>query len=498
MTESPTTSAEQTGGSPPGAARPAVAEAAAASRPAQARPHDRAYRLRRMLALGDGVAIAFALAMATVVVGPNGSLERFVPTLLTIPAWWVVFKLYGLYDRDTKRISHSTVDDIPWLFHALVVGSLCLWLAWRGIDPAAKLILVEGASFFGVAFLAVLAMRQAVRALPLGRPDRVLLVGGGVMSNLLLRKISAHPEYALEPVGYLRGSASVEVPTEGMRFLECLGDVDQIRDAYRRTDCDRVMIVASETDHDKLVDIVRQLQTLRIPISLVPDMVDALGPSVEFDDIEGLTVLGVNPPALTRSSRALKRGMDISVAAALLLLSLPIMGAVAIAVRLTSAGPAIYRQERIGRDGRPFRLYKFRTMVHDADARAEELKAQSAHPAWLLLERDPRVTPLGRILRRTAIDELPQLWNTLRGEMSLVGPRPMTPDVFEQMSGWHLQRLNLTPGITGPWQVLGRTAIPFEEMLKLDYLYVTNWSLWQDVRLLIRTLPAVIRGRGGN
>jgi lipopolysaccharide/colanic/teichoic acid biosynthesis glycosyltransferase len=170
----------------------------------------------------------------------------------------------------------------------------------------------------------------------------------------------------------------------------------------------------------------------------------------------------------------------------------------ALAVKLDSRGPVFFSQERIGRHGLRFRIHKFRTMVADADARTEELRNQSDHPVWLLLDRDPRVTRVGRVLRHTSLDELPQLWNVVRGHMSLVGPRPMPPDVDEHISGWGRTRLDLTPGVTGLWQVLGRTAIPFEEMVKLDYLYVTNWSLWQDVRLLIHTLPAVANRRGVN
>jgi exopolysaccharide biosynthesis polyprenyl glycosylphosphotransferase len=476
-----------------------VVEAGRAAGASEVAYRDRRYGLRRMLALGDAFALASAFAFATLIAGPSGDPQRLAYGLITIPLWWITFKLYGLYDRDTKRVSHSTLDDETRLYHSLVVGSHVLWVAWRAIDPGAKLILVEGATFIGVAFLAILATRQAVRAFAYGRTaDRVLIVGGGPLSELLLRKINAHPEYSLEPVGYMRGSEELGDPPDGLRFLSELGDVGEIHEVCRNARCDRVLVVANETDHDKVIDLMRQLQTLRVPVSLVPDIVDTLGSSVEVDDLEGMTVLGINPPTLTRSSRALKRALDVSVAAVLLVLTAPLMALAALAVRLDSSGPAIYRQERIGRKGRSFRLYKFRTMVEDAAERADELWEQSAHPAWLLLESDPRVTRVGRFLRRTSIDELPQLWNTLRGDMSLVGPRPMTPEVYEHMSGWHLQRLDLTPGITGPWQVLGRTAIPFEEMLKLDYLYVTNWSLWQDVRLLIRTLPAIIRGRGGN
>ncbi len=171
---------------------------------------------------------------------------------------------------------------------------------------------------------------------------------------------------------------------------------------------------------------------------------------------------------------------------------------IAIAIKLSSSGPVFHRQRRIGQGGRSFRIVKFRTMVKDAETKGHELAELSAHPVWLLLENDPRITRVGRFLRHWSLDEIPQLWNVLRGEMSLVGPRPMPPSVDEHISGWGRRRLDLTPGITGLWQVLGRTTISFEEMVKLDYLYVTNWSLWQDIRLLIHTLPAVLGRRGVN
>jgi exopolysaccharide biosynthesis polyprenyl glycosylphosphotransferase len=259
-----------------------------------------------------------------------------------------------------------------------------------------------------------------------------------------------------------------------------------------------VIVVANEAGEEKIADLVRRTTTLGIAVSAVPQLVDVLGPSVEVNDIEGVTVLGINPPALTRPSRFLKRSMDFAIAGIALLVLLPVMLAAALAVALTSKGPVFYTQVRVGRDGRRFRMYKFRTMVEGADSRVEELRADSADPAWLLLERDPRITGVGRFLRTSSIDELPQLVNVLKGEMSLVGPRPVTPEVDGQIDGWARRRVDMAPGLTGIWQVLGRARIPFEEMVKLDYLYVTNWSLWQDLRLLVWTLPAVIKRRGVN
>jgi exopolysaccharide biosynthesis polyprenyl glycosylphosphotransferase len=251
-------------------------------------------------------------------------------------------------------------------------------------------------------------------------------------------------------------------------------------------------------DERATADLVRAAIAVDLRISILPNIFDVLGPSVEIDDVEGMTVLGVNPVALTRSSQLLKRSMDVVVSLLALILLLPVMTATAVAVKLSSPGPIFYSQLRVGRGGRHFTIHKFRTMAVGAEQREKELRALSAHPAWLLLENDPRVTPIGRALRRYSLDELPQLWNVLKGDMSLVGPRPMPPSVDALIQGWGRRRLDLTPGITGLWQVLGRTNIPFEEMVRLDYLYVTNWSLWQDLRLLIHTLPAVLTRRGAN
>src|SRR6185295_6678667 len=173
----------------------------------------------------------------------------------------------------------------------------------------------------------------------------------------------------------------------------------------------------------------------------------------------------------------------------------PVLAAIAVAIKLDSRGPILFRQERIGLWGELFSLAKFRTMTVDAEERREALLAESKDPGWLHLDHDPRVTGVGRFLRHWSLDELPQLWNVLKGDMSLVGPRPIIPSEDRQLDGWARSRIDLAPGLTGLWQVLGRTTIPFDEMIRLDYLYVTNWSLWTDVRLMLRTIPAVVLRR---
>jgi exopolysaccharide biosynthesis polyprenyl glycosylphosphotransferase len=314
--------------------------------------------------------------------------------------------------------------------------------------------------------------------------------------ELILRKIRAHPEYGLEPVGVLSAAAAglsaAGVPRLG-RF-----ERDDLGRQLSEHRIDRVVIAHDDLDQEDVLTLVRRCRELHIKVSVLPQLFDALGPSVEIDDVEGVTVLGITPPVLSPSSRLLKRAMDFVGATLMLLVLAPLMGAAALALKLDSPGPVFFRQERVGLRGRRFNVVKFRTMCVGAEARQEELAMLSRDPNWLLLDDDPRVTRVGRFLRHTSIDELPQLWNVLKGEMSLVGPRPLTASDADQLNDWRLTRIDLTPGLTGLWQVLGRTNIPFEEMIKLDYLYVTNWSLWTDIRLILRTLPVVLARKGVN
>ena len=212
-----------------------------------------------------------------------------------------------------------------------------------------------------------------------------------------------------------------------------------------------------------------------------------------------MPVVSLPSMQFSRTVRFLKRTFDIVASGAGLLLISPILAVSAIAIKLDSKGPVFFRQARHGRGGREFRIVKFRTMVADAEAQrlamAHLNQMEGGGPLFKMAD-DPRITRVGAFLRKWSIDELPQLWNVLRGEMSLVGPRPFVVHESEQITGWASRRLETTPGITGLWQVLGRNDIPFEEMVKLDYVYVTNWSLWWDIKILVQTLPVVLARRG--
>jgi exopolysaccharide biosynthesis polyprenyl glycosylphosphotransferase len=451
------------------------------------RYRERDAAVRRFLASADVVGVVVAMAIALLVLTQHQT--ELLWGLALLPAWILIFKTYGLYDRDLKRISHRTLDDLPWIFHAVLMGSLLL-LAYYRLLNANGVELRHIASFGVIAIVTISVARAIARRLAVSAlaPEPVVLMGDAPELASLASKLETCSQYGVQPVGPVSLSSAPGGPTVN-------GELD---DALERDGAERIVVAREDFEENALFDLVCRAREHGVKVSVLPQLFEALGPSVEIDDVEGMTVLGVNPPVLPRSSRFLKRTMDIVGAVAVLLLTAPLFAVIALAIKLDSRGPIFFRQERIGLWGRRFRLVKFRTMEVDAEERREELLAESKDPGWLLLDDDPRVTRVGRFLRHWSLDELPQLWNVLKGEMSLVGPRPLIDSEDRQLDGWRRSRIDLVPGLTGLWQVLGRTSLPFEEMIRLDYLYVTNWSLWTDILLMLRTVPAVVLRRGVN
>ena len=457
----------------------------------------RDYVLRRALALADVAALYIALAIGIGLFDGGAHRMELVYFSPLIPAWLLLFRAYGLYERDIKRISHGALDDVPNIFHALLIGGLATWVWLRVLPNAERLVLSEVLVFGIVAIMLIPLSRILARHLVvrLMGPERVVFVGEPAELSVLIHKIRTHPEYSLEPVGIVPiEGADVAAPLPVIGSLETL----DLMALEQRHSFDRLIVAHDDVDDQVLLDLLQECGQLSIKVSILPRFGDALGPSVEVDEIEGVTLLDLNPLVLPRSSRYIKRAMDVTGAlVGLVLAALPML-VIALAIKVDSRGPVFFRQERIGRRERLFWLFKFRTMVPDAEQQAEALRGQSSDPHWLKLDHDPRITRVGRVLRVTSLDELPQLINVLRGEMSLVGPRPLIPVEDERVTGWSRTRLDLAPGITGLWQVLGRTSIPFDEMVKLDTLYVTNWSLWLDIKLVIRTFRIVFNRRGAN
>jgi exopolysaccharide biosynthesis polyprenyl glycosylphosphotransferase len=443
---------------------------------------------RRLLVGADAIAVAMALSLAGFAASPAHPRSQL---LVAIPLWVLLNKVLGLYDWDSAVIDKWTFHELPRLTQSVLIATAVLFVA----GPTAGLHLDRGAApqFAALALAAMWAGRSIVRSLVLRHfgPERSLIIGSGEVAGLIARKLRAHPSYGTTAVGYVDGGAA-EHPSEP----SILGDLGSLHRICRELEIERIIIAFSRLNHEHILDAVRAGTALGIKVTVAPRLFEVLGPSVVLDRVEGMSMLSLRGSPRTPSSLALKRTIDVAGAGIGLLTIAPLLALIAVLIKLDSRGPVIFSQVRIGRGNRPFRIHKFRTMVQDAD----RLKAEILHlnevefPLIKIPEdRDPRLTRVGRILRRTALDELPQLWNVLRGEMSLVGPRPLEPQDDAEVIGWHRARLELTPGLTGPWQALGRHAIPFHEMLTLDYLYVADWSLWHDIRLLIRTFQSLVR-----
>ncbi len=456
---------------------------------------------RRALLVGDLLSVEAALLVAGLLGGvrTDGTALGWygLPMLLVFA---LLFKVYGLYDRDIKRISHTGIDDLPYVFHALIIGTLALWAYMKAI-PEQQMLFDEIAWFGGVALTLIIVSRSLTRRginRVLGG-ENVLIAASGATCELIARKLHAHPEYGQRPKAILVPFRDGEIPPAAAAIAEpWIGGPTELERMIATGGFDRVMVARDDYSSEEVFEMMDLCRRYAVKVGVLPGVSDSFGPSLELDEVEGITVLGVNPPVLGRASAAMKRGLDLLFAVPALVAFALLMALIAVAIRLDSPGPALFRQRRVGKGGEHFTLLKFRTMRADAEDLRGELMQHSLSPNWLHLDDDPRITRLGGFLRRTSLDELPQLINVLRGEMSLVGPRPLPVSEDAFVKGWGRGRLDLTPGITGLWQVLGRTSIPFEEMVKLDYIYVANWSLWMDIRLFLRTLPAVLRRRGVN
>jgi exopolysaccharide biosynthesis polyprenyl glycosylphosphotransferase len=472
----------------------ASSETAGRSRPSALQARD--YRARRLLVAGDVLALLAGIGSWSLLGAPRAGIHGLW-ALIAIPMWIGLFRAYGVYAAGSRRVGYATVDDIPPMAHAFLVGTVATWL-FLEVSPAGKLAVSEVVSFVAVAFTLALLLRAFARKLALRwfGPERVLFVGSGQMTPILARQMLRSPRYGLVPVAGVTRAENERWPLP-LPDAGALADIDPA--AYiRRHAIERVIVSAEGIDDESLLELIDVCRQLGVKVSALPSLAAMMGPAATVDHMEGITLIGINTPSLARSNRVVKRAMDIVGALVLLTVTAPLWLVLAIAIKLESPGPVLFRQSRVGRGGKAFRLAKFRTMVADAEARRGELLAQSRQAEWLDLEHDPRVTRVGRILRHTSVDELPQLWNVLRGDMSLVGPRPLIAEEDEHVNGWARGRLDLTPGITGVWQVMGRTRIPFEQMIMLDYLYVANWSVWTDIKLMLQTVPVVLTQRGVN
>src|SRR3954451_19968288 len=472
-------------------------------------PRRRGWLVRRALVVADLAGLATAIVAVELMYGTGSGagntvhpvLEAFL-LLATLPAWIVVARLYRLYDQDEERTHHPTSDDLVRVFHLTTV---CTWVFFAGVSLTGlahpELTKVITLWFLAVGLIAV--SRTCARAWcrrNISYIQNTVIVGAGDVGQSVARKLLRHAEYGINVVGFV--DTAPKDLQDGLEHLTMLGSPEQLPEIVQLLDIERVVIAFSNDSAEELLELVRSLNELQVQIDIVPRLFELVGPNVKIDTVEGLPLVELPPPSLSRSSRWIKRSIDATVAGIALLLASPIFAYIALRVKLDSPGPIFFRQKRLGQDQEEFEVLKFRTMKVDNDDSAhrefikelmDPTKAKAKNGIFKL-DRGDAVTRSGRWLRATSLDELPQLINVLRGDMSLVGPRPCIDWETEHFEPHHYDRFLVPAGITGLWQVTARAQSTFKEALDMDVAYARGWSLGLDLRLLCRT-PLQVLGR---
>jgi exopolysaccharide biosynthesis polyprenyl glycosylphosphotransferase len=451
--------------------------------------------------------------------GGWGWSARFAPyaavLLFVVPLRLLANAYYDLY---RLRGEFSYVDDAARVFKSTAVASLLLVAVaflYRG-GTQFRAFSYSRAVFaldFAFALASVGALRLIARASQSAFRRRginlipTLVVGRGAEAELCIREMRERPELGYRVIGVVENGETKAGATEDYEGVPVVAGVNRLAEAIRETRANEVIITDPKVPGDLLFDVMMRVGRNRgVEFRIAPSLFNFLPRKTEIDQIGALPMIQLFREPLSGAARVTKRGFDVAVAASALVLLAPVWMIVALLIKLDSKGAVFYRQERVGMDGRVFLFLKFRTMRADADdaahreyqrkliaGRPDTNLGDDARPVYKLRD-DPRVTRVGRALRRLSLDELPQLLNVLRGDMSIVGPRPPIPYEVEAYELWHRKRLDMKPGLTGLWQVSGRNRLSFDEMVRLDLFYIENWSLLLDLKIILRTLPVMLRG----
>jgi exopolysaccharide biosynthesis polyprenyl glycosylphosphotransferase len=480
----------------------AIAPLSAAA-PIQRTSRRRTWLSRLMLVHADIFALLFGYFVSERLFGAaavDGMTAAGLLFVATLPAWLAGIRGAGLYSRDDEVIHHTTLDEVPALLRVTTIGTsafaVVAWMSTVGMPPMGQLV-----AFWALTvglFVGTRALARSEFQRDPAFPHNTVIVGAGSVGQVLGRKILRHPEYHVRLLGFI--DASPKERREDLDELHILGTAADLPELIDDLEIERVIVAFSNDPLEQTIELIRMLEERDVRVDIVPRLFDILPPHLTNQTVEGIPLIAAPRLRLSPASRFVKRSFDLALSTAGLVVLMPFIALIAAAIRLDSRGPVFFRQRRMGAGEKPFYMFKFRTMAVDADERKRELAHLNKHaraggdPRMFKIQSDPRVTRVGRFLRRYSLDELPQLINVVIGEMSLIGPRPLILEEDHFIRAWGRKRLLLKPGITGLWQVLGRSAIPFEEMLRLDYLYVATWSLAGDCRLLLQTVPEIFRG----
>lgn len=451
-----------------------------------------------LLMAADSAGVALALVVGQIVDQHLRSVHNLTGAFASIcyaPLFVLVLGVYGLYHRAQRRLVSSSFPDIGRIVHGMAAGSLVLLFASGGLHrwlhgPSVDRTTAALAAVVGVITIPIFRRAVSVIVNASSSDSNVLILGSGQVAEMVSSRLAHIDE--LHVVGCVDDS-----PDDRYNRSDAspwLGPLSNLAAIVERFDVDHVVVAFSASNEAGMAAHLRDLPD-RVRISVVPRMFDLLTIRSNVDDLRGLPVIDVAPAALGFVDRFVKRAIDLIGAGVGLIVLSPVLIAIAVAIKVSSPGPILFSQTRAGRGGKPFRIHKFRTMYVDAEHRKAGLASEVDGPLFKVRE-DPRVTSVGRLLRKSSLDEIPQLLNVIAGQMSLVGPRPFVLNESGQIEGWAARRFDVRPGMTGLWQTSGRNDLPFEELRRLDYLYVASWSLWWDLSILWHTPSRVLRHDG--
>ncbi len=421
----------------------------------------------------------------------------YTPYVLVYMGWLMVnYAMSGLYRRIRGRsfFEESTIIANGVTSAVVVLMAISFMTQARAFSRLMLVYLaVTTIGMLAVVRIGRLWMYSHLRAKHGLGVQRVLIIGAGEVGQAVMRVMLARRGLGYAPVGYLDDDPSIGGVDLGR--LRGLGDIHNLEATIKAERVDLVVVTPPWSGQSQIMETVAVCRRLRVPMRVVPDVFQLNAPRVHVENLDGIPLLSMElEPTLQAANKVLKRVLDLLLIIIASPVWLGVFGLVALAVKSEDVeAPVFYKQRRVGENGKPFNMIKFRSMIPDADKYRDQLvREQRQDPRHPKLENDPRITRVGQFLRRTSLDELPNLLNVLLGQMSLVGPRPPTPDEVMLYDAWHMQRLNTVPGVTGLWQVSGRSDVPFDEMVLLDIYYIENWSIWLDIEILLRTIPRVL------
>ncbi len=475
-------------------------------------PDERARRKRgalvlpAILVLSDALCVSAGLYLSwytryVLEFGPEIEEFNFQPysTYFPLQLWLVGITIATFQLADLYRTQRGLewFDDIPSIVRGTAVGVMIVFtgVALSRYPASSRLTFILAWMYSSILVVLGRALVQWLLAFLYRRGigiDRVLVVGGNNFGRMIMQSLAARGHLGYEVAGFVDDDRLGDFGP--FHHLGGIADVERVALAER---IDQVIVALPAASHGAILGIVDLCQRAKVRFKIVPDLYELSLSRVDVDTVSGIPLIGLKAMAIQGGNAMTKRAVDIVFAVGALLVCAPVMLVVAALIWLESGGPVLYRQIRIGKDQQPFGMYKFRSMRQDAERLRRNLVLKKRQDGRLFKDpNDPRRTRVGAVLRRWSLDELPQFWNVLIGDMSVVGPRPQIPEEVAGYEEWHRKRLAVSPGVTGLWQVSGRSELSFDEMVHYDIYYIQNWSLGLDIRILLRTIPTVLRARG--